>query len=61
MSIPITFQNECYFIVDKATLSTVNVLFVGNVLSAADSIKNTLVSTENFWWRSSKSLWITCG
>ena len=31
MSIPITFQNECYFIVDKATLSTVNVLFVGNV------------------------------
>ena len=31
MSIPITFQNECYFIIDKATLSTVNVLFVGNI------------------------------
>lgn len=31
MSIPITYQNECYFIVDRATLSTVNVLFVGNV------------------------------
>ena len=31
MSIPITFQNECYFIVDKTTLAKVNVLFVGNV------------------------------
>ena len=31
MSIPITFQNECYFIIDKATLSTVNVLYVGNI------------------------------
>ena len=31
MSIPITYQNECYFIVDTATLSQFNVLFVGNV------------------------------
>ena len=46
MSIPITFQNECYFIVDKATLSTVNVLFVGNVFIGGRLYKNTLVSTE---------------
>lgn len=31
MSIPITFQKECYFIVDNATLSTVNVLFIGSI------------------------------
>lgn len=31
MSIPITYKNECYFIIDSATLSTVNVLYVGNI------------------------------
>ena len=31
MSIPITYKNECYFIIDMATLSTVNVLYVGNI------------------------------
>jgi len=31
MSIPITYKNECYFIIDNATLSTVNVLYVGNI------------------------------
>lgn len=31
MSIPITYKNECYFIIDMATLSAVNVLYVGNV------------------------------
>lgn len=32
MSIPIVFNDECYFIVDKATLSMFNVLFVGNII-----------------------------
>lgn len=48
MSIPITFQKESYFIVDKATLSTVNVLFIGNIFISGRLYKKYAGFNRNY-------------